>query len=178
MSDPDFFIESNLNRQPLATLATLGRDKVEVARERAKRINPVVTVEAVNQSFQSAQAIQLLSSCDLVFDALDSTLLRLQLADLCSELEIVLMHGAVAGWYGQIAVVPPGSGVMSRIYQIPVGNQAGRVVGGGDNLAPTVGLVAALEVAAGLAHLLAGQYENWSSGCFIDLLGPELVTWS
>ena len=42
--DPDFFVESNLNRQLLATTATLGRYKAEVARERSTIINPAVTV--------------------------------------------------------------------------------------------------------------------------------------
>ncbi len=177
--DPDFFVESNLNRQLLATVATLGRYKVEVARERGEMINPVVAVEVLSQSFQSDRGAQLLSSCDLVFDALDSIPLRLQLADLCSSFEIVLIHGAVAGWYGQVAPVPPASGIMGQIYQNSgLESQNGRVAEEGGNLAPTVNLVAALEVATGLPYLLDDYQKKWSPGCFVDLLVPELELWS
>ena len=178
--DPDFFVESNLNRQLLATTATLGRYKAEVARERGKIINPAVTVEALNQSFQSEKGVQSLASCDLVFDALDSIPSRLQLAESCLSLDLFLIHGAVAGWYGQMTKVSPGSGTMARIYQRS-GSQA-RAAGfeelAGDNLASTVGALAALQVAAGLAYLLDDQQKNGSSGCFLDLLRFELESWS
>ena len=172
--DPDFFVESNLNRQLLATSASLGRYKVEVARERGGIINPVVTVEALKQSFQSAIGSQSLASCDLVFDALDSIPSRLQLAEICSDLDLLLIHGAVAGWYGQMVRVPPASGIMAQLY--PEIKQSGleEVVG---NISPTVNVVAALQVATGLAHLLDEQPKNCLAGCFIDLLGPELESW-
>ena len=177
--DPDFFVESNLNRQLLATTATLGRYKAEVASERGGIINPVVTVEALIQSFQSQRGAQSLASCDLVFDALDSIPSRLQLAELCSSLDLFLIHGAVAGWYGQVALVPPASGTMARIYQRsgPEVQPAG-LEGSVGNLSPTVNAVAALQVAAGLAHLLDGEQKSWSAGCFLDLIGPELELWS
>jgi len=63
--DPDFFVESNLNRQLLATTGTLGCYKAEVASERGKIINPVVMIEALNQSFQNDRGAQSLISCDL-----------------------------------------------------------------------------------------------------------------
>ena len=172
--DPDFFVESNLNRQLLATTATLGCYKAEVARERGVIINPVVTIEALNQSFQSARGVQSLASCDLVFDALDSISLRLQLAEICSSHDLFLVHGAVAGWYGQVALVPPASGIMARLYPEVKRSGLEEVVG---NLSPTVNAVAALQVAVGLRHLLDEQPQNCLAGCFLDLLGPELESW-
>lgn len=177
--DPDFFVESNLNRQLLATTATLGRYKAEVASERCAIINPMVTLEALNQSFQSENGIQSLASCDLVFDALDSIPLRLELAEICSSLDLFLIHGAVAGWYGQTALVPPASGTMARIYQrTEPESQADGFEGSIGNLSPTVNVIAALQVAAGLSHLLDGEQKSSSAGCFVDLLIPELESWS
>ncbi|MEA1922061.1 MAG: HesA/MoeB/ThiF family protein [Pseudomonadota bacterium] len=177
--DPDFFVESNLNRQFLATTATLGRYKAEVARERGVIINPVVTVEVLNQSFQSERGVQFLASCDLVFDALDSIPLRLQLAELCSAHDLFLVHGAVDGWYGQVAPIAPASETMAQIYPraAPKAPSTGleKPVG---NLSPTVNAVAALQVSAGLARLLDAQATSWSTGCFLDLLVPELDLWS
>jgi molybdopterin/thiamine biosynthesis adenylyltransferase len=177
--DPDFFVESNLNRQLLATSANLGRYKVEVALERGKLLNPVVQVETLNQVFQTPAGQQRLTDCDLVFDALDSIPARLELADFCSQSKLMLIHGAVAGWYGQMVPVVPGSEKMSQIY--PVSSSASPENGGKagsatavDNFAPTVNTVAALQVAAGLKYLLASGTTANLSGCFIDLAALEL----
>ena len=43
--DADVFSESNLNRQILATVETIGRRKADVAVERALSINPDIRVE-------------------------------------------------------------------------------------------------------------------------------------
>ena len=177
--DPDFFVESNLNRQSLATSANLGRDKVEAAAEWGRQVNPVIHIETLNQVFQSPGADARISSCDLVFDALDSIPARLELALLCDRHKLMLIHGAVAGWYGQAAPIMPGSAQMTQIYpditisgddpNPTVGIEA--VIG---NLAPTVNAVAALQVAAGLKYLFKSDPNEVAAGCFIDLSGPEL----
>ena len=46
--DKDVFSESNMNRQILATTATVGRPKAEVACERARSINPVIDIESMD----------------------------------------------------------------------------------------------------------------------------------
>ena len=38
------------------------------------------------------------------------------LAELCARADCPLIHGAIAGWYGQVAVVQPGSGLLKRLY--------------------------------------------------------------
>jgi len=179
--DPDFFVESNLNRQSLATSTNLGRTKVEVAAEWGRLVNPVTHIEALNQVFQSSEAEARLSTCDLVFDALDSIPSRLELALLCDRHKLMLIHGAVAGWYGQAAPIVPGSAQMTRIYPDVSGtgdNPASRIETAIGNLAPTVNAVAALQVAAGLKYLFASDLDESSAGCFIDLSEPELELFS
>jgi molybdopterin/thiamine biosynthesis adenylyltransferase len=41
-------------------------------------------------------------------DGLDNVATRQELAALCRELGIPLVHGAIAGWYGQVSVQLPG----------------------------------------------------------------------
>ena len=67
----------------------------------------------------------------------------------------------------------------ARIYQSsgPEAQPAG-LEGSVGNLSPTVNAVAALQVAAGLAHLLDDQQKYRTTGCFLDLLVPELESWS
>jgi len=185
--DPDFFCESNLNRQLLATTANLGCYKVDVALERGQLVNPVAEIETVNQVFQSSAGKARLASCDLVFDALDSVSARLELAQLCTRNNLMLIHGAVAGWSGQMAPVIPGSEKMAQIYPesypensaaAPVAELKALV----DNIAPTVNAVEALQVVAAIQYLCDAGFNSGSdlrfgdklTGCFIDLTGPEL----
>ena len=185
--DPDFFIESNLNRQLLATTANLGGYKVDAALERGQLVNPVAEIETLNQVFQSAAGQARLASCDLVLDALDSVTARLELAQLCARNQLMLIHGAVAGWYGQMVPVPSGSEKMAQIYpgsnpEILLAAPAPELEDPTDNLAPTVNAVAALQVAAAVQYLCDSgakpeadlQLKSRIEGCFIDLTEPAL----
>ena len=49
--DADAFSDSNLNRQILATVDTIGRPKAEVACERARSINPGIEIEPMSVSW-------------------------------------------------------------------------------------------------------------------------------
>ncbi len=64
---------TNLNRQLLALESTIGRSKVEVARERALDINPDIEVETMNLFAHEQTLPQILDGApDLVIDAIDS----------------------------------------------------------------------------------------------------------
>ncbi|MGI5868069.1 MAG: tRNA threonylcarbamoyladenosine dehydratase [Kiritimatiellia bacterium] len=71
--DPDRVDKSNLNRQLVALVSTLGRLKVEVMRERILDINPQANVEALalRYSAKTADAVDL-TRFDFVVDAIDS----------------------------------------------------------------------------------------------------------
>ncbi len=71
--DADVFNDSNLNRQILATVDTIGRKKAEVAAERARSINPDIVVETMCE-FVSADSVDRILSGDpdLVIDAIDT----------------------------------------------------------------------------------------------------------
>ncbi len=115
--DGDRVSASNLNRQILATERTLGISKVLAAKERAAAINPKVRIEAVETYLDAGNAGCLVAGADLVLDALDSVPARLLLEQTCAELGVVLVHGAVDGWCSQVAVVPPGFGMLRRVYR-------------------------------------------------------------
>lgn len=114
--DGDVFEPSNLNRQLLSTQALLGTSKARAARERVRAIDPEVTVRAVEAFLDGTNADELVRGMDLVLDALDNVPARLTLEDACTRWGVPMVHGAIQGWSAQVAVVPPGSGLLRRLY--------------------------------------------------------------
>lgn len=114
--DFDSFEEHNLNRQLLAEMDSIGQSKVDTAAKRVKAINPGVNFRGIYKSF-SNEAETILSSEQVIVDALDNVVSRLELARICRDLEIPLVHGAVEGWYGQVATQFPGENLIEQIYE-------------------------------------------------------------
>ena len=114
--DEDVFDPSNQNRQLLCTSDTLGQSKAEAAKQRALAIAPGVDFESFSLRLTAENARALLEGCDAAVDGLDNVESRLVLEQACAELGIPLIHGAVSGWAAQVAVVPPGSGLLTLLY--------------------------------------------------------------
>ena len=114
--DPDVFEEHNLNRQLLSSPANLGRPKVEAAAARVEEINPAVSLKPFQVAYAPDNGAELLGDAQVVVDALDSIPTRLALAATCTELDLPLVHGAIGGWYGQVATQFPGDDTIQKIY--------------------------------------------------------------
>jgi len=155
--DFDTFEEHNLNRQILATPANLGRPKVEAAARRAAEINPAVTLNPIQAAYAPENGAELLSGADVVVDALDSIPTRLALAETCTELVTPLVHGAIGGWYGQVATQFPGDDTIQRLYGRWVSGKGVEQQLGNPSFTPA--LVASLE-AAEVCKILLGQGET------------------
>ncbi len=114
--DYDHFEEHNLNRQLFSSMDTLGKSKVIAAVDRVKRINPAVTVNGIEGKFDIIKGPEMLSGAKVVVDALDGISVRLELAEVCDQLKVPLVHGAIAGWYGQVLTQFPGENSMKILY--------------------------------------------------------------
>lgn len=142
--DPDVFQEHNLNRQVLSTLSSLGCPKVQAAAARVREINPAVTIVPIQAAYTPENGRELLERCDVVVDGLDCILTRLALAKACSELRIPMVHGAIAGWYGQVTTQFPGDQTMQQLYGRAPGKGIEQHLG---NPSFTPALVASIETA-------------------------------
>lgn len=149
--DGDTIVPSNLNRQLLADMESLGRSKTEAACVRAALVNPEAAVEARPVFLTADNALGLIAGHDLALDALDSPAARRILASACRQAGIPLVHGAIRGWYAQAAVILPDSGMMEQLY--PADAPAAPDQG---SLSPTVGLCAAIQ-AGEAVKLLCGR---------------------
>jgi len=171
--DPDVFEEHNLNRQLLSTLAVLGKPKVEAAVERVKQVNPAVTVAPVMQAFSKENGAERLKGIHVVVDALDSIPTRLELAEMCKELTIPLVHGSIAGWYGQVATQFPGEDTLGKIYAQSAGKKGIETELG--ILSFTAGFVASIEAAEVCKILLDEGTSLRQRMLSINLLDMEIV---
>ncbi len=154
LADSDNFNVSNLNRQVLATEENLGESKAGVAAKRLQQVNAAVTVEPFQGYVDADNAVELLRGCQVVVDCLDNLKSRYLLQSTCRELDIPLVHGAIAQFVGQVSTIFPGDPGLEAIYGPPEeGKDKGIEVELG-NPAATPALVAAWQVQEAIKILL------------------------
>lgn len=87
--DADTFSGSNLNRQILATVDTVGRPKADVACERARSINPDIEIEPMRVLVDDTTVDDILSGdFDILVDAIDTVRCKISLLRRASEIGI------------------------------------------------------------------------------------------
>lgn len=114
--DNDEFVESNLNRQLLANTKTLMKSKALEAKKRAELVNPFVRVKPVLEKLTENNAESFLEGHDVIVDAVDNIETRFVIQNAASKLGIPFVHGAIAGWYGQVSTILPGDNTLDVIY--------------------------------------------------------------
>jgi molybdopterin/thiamine biosynthesis adenylyltransferase len=170
--DPDVFEEHNLNRQLFSSTANLGCAKVQAAFARIQEINPSVTLVPIQAALSPGNGAELLCGCRVAVDALDTIQVRLELAEVCAELDIPLVHGAIAGWYGHVATQFPGDNTLQTIYRSwKAGKGVEQTLG---NPSFTPALVASLEVAEVCKLLIGRGSPLRGRQLMIDLFSMEM----
>lgn len=114
--DGDVFEESNLNRQLLSDTYTLGKSKAITAKERAAVVNPLIHVNSITARINDENALDILAGHDVIVDAVDNIQTRLLLQEKAKILNIPFVHGAIAGWYGQVTTILPGDDTLNLLY--------------------------------------------------------------
>lgn len=114
--DGDCFEENNFNRQLGCTEEALGRPKAQVLAERVAQVNSAVQVSAHHAWLTLENAPQLLDGAQVVVDALDTLPARYLLQDAAARLGAPLVHGAIAGFTGQVMTIWPGDAGLRALY--------------------------------------------------------------
>jgi molybdopterin/thiamine biosynthesis adenylyltransferase len=149
--DGDVFDETNLNRQLLSEEALIGYSKAEAAKSRIQKVNSGVAVVSETVFLTGENAEALIAGHDVVVDALDNISTRRILERACSACEIPLIHGAIAGWYGQVTTIMPGTNVFSKLYPEAADKGIETELG---NPSFTPALVASIQVSEALKLLI------------------------
>ena len=97
--DGDIVDVTNINRQLIATHKTIGRDKVDVMRERLLEINPELRIVARKLFYLPSSAGEVdLSVYDYVVDAVDTMTAKLELVCRAAELGVPVISSMGAAF--------------------------------------------------------------------------------
>jgi molybdopterin/thiamine biosynthesis adenylyltransferase len=174
--DSDAFDETNLNRQALSSILSLGRPKAEEAALMVHSINPGAEVTPYRVTFDSTNAGKMLAGSDVVVDALDNAPDRLILESEAKRLGIPLVHGALAGFGGQVMTVFPDDTGLKLLYRDEgmkrVDPKSPEAILGVPTLTPA--LIGALEAMEVLKILLKRGTVFRNTLVYVDLEAGEL----
>ena len=102
--DPDTVDTTNLQRQIVHSLATVGTPKAESAVARIASLNPDVDVRALVQRADAALLDELVPQADVVLDCSDNFATRHAVNAACVRHGKPLVSGAAIGFDGQVSV--------------------------------------------------------------------------
>ena len=116
--DFDRVDESNLQRQVIHTVESVGELKVESARHAIARLNPLVKVIAHSDRLEPDMAVELFSRYDLILDGTDNFATRYLVNDACILADKPYVWGSIFRFEGQASVfwenAPGGRGLNYR----------------------------------------------------------------
>jgi len=119
IADGDSFTEDNLNRQALSLEENVGASKVQAARSQIMKINAATEVEIHEGYVTEKEMAFLIEGAQVAVDALDNMPSRFSLEKVCKEAKVPLVHGAVAGFSGQVTVIYPEDTGFASFYGSP-----------------------------------------------------------
>ncbi|MBR1540494.1 MAG: tRNA threonylcarbamoyladenosine dehydratase [Clostridia bacterium] len=96
--DDDKVCLTNLNRQIIATRKTIGKYKVDVAKERILEINPNATVETYQEFFMPDSEVKIITEdLDYVLDCVDTVTAKIEIIMQCKKLNIPVISACGTG---------------------------------------------------------------------------------
>jgi len=156
--DHDSVELTNLNRQILHWEKDIGKKKVSSAREKLKKINQEVKVDAIEETITETNVFHLIAGFDVIVDAMDNLPTRYLLNKAAIEKNIPFFHGAVYGFEGRAMTIIPGKTACLRcLYRGDIPKEKFPVIG----VTPAViGCIQATEVIkyiVGIGELLKNR---------------------
>jgi len=122
---------SNLQRQHLYSVSSVGYPKVEVATKRLQELNPYIEIEPLPLFLDPSNAEEIIRGMDLVVDGLDRMTPRYALNRACVRLGVPYVFGAAIMTFGNVSTIIPGETACLECFQR----------GFGDDMLPTCAIV-------------------------------------
>lgn len=102
--DYDIVDSSNLQRQVIHGTSTVGKLKVESAKERLQDLNPDIQVDIYNEPYTSENAMRIAKDYDVIIDGTDNFPTRYLTNDVCVFLGKPNIYGSIFRFDGQVSV--------------------------------------------------------------------------
>ncbi len=112
--DFDVIEASNLHRQVLYSEEDIGRDKVDVIKERLEKVNPFIKVEAHKIKLDSSNALEIFRRYDVILDGTDNFPTRYLVNDASVILGKPNVYASIFRFDGQVSVFYPREGPCYR----------------------------------------------------------------
>lgn len=154
VADHDTVERSNLQRQIIHSLDSIGNAKVESAKHTLEKLNPWLRVELIETKLQEESLNTAVSGADLIVDCSDNYSTRFALNQACVGVGKPLVSGSAVQFNGQVAVFnqSPHSACYHCLYQDGLFNEESCESQG--VLAPVVGVIGSLQATEALKVLL------------------------
>jgi molybdopterin/thiamine biosynthesis adenylyltransferase/rhodanese-related sulfurtransferase len=173
--DADIVDETNLQRQIVHSLDTLGTPKVDSAKRTLEALNPDVDVRTYRERLTSENIDRILADgWDLIVDGADNFPTRYLVNDASVWHDIPVVHGSIYRFEGQVTVFKPHDGPCYRcLFPEPPPPELAPSCSEGGVLGVLPGIVGslqaneALKLAAGIGDPLVGRL------LLFDALGTE-----
>ncbi|MGY6031575.1 HesA/MoeB/ThiF family protein [Phytobacter sp. AG2a] len=107
LADDDDVHLSNLQRQILFTTDDLARSKSQVTKQRLGRLNPDISLIALEQRLMGDALLEAVNSVDVVLDCTDNMATRQAINAACVSSNTPLITASAVGFGGQLMVLTP-----------------------------------------------------------------------
>lgn len=162
--DDDKVDLTNLQRQIIHSVDSIGTPKTGSAKKRIAMINPDVEVETFPLRLNTKNAKSIFNKYDFVIDAVDNFETKFLINDVCVELGKAFSHGGIQEFGGQLMTWVPGEGPCYRcIFEeppepgsVPTCHDVG-VIGCMAGMIGTMQSMEAVKYVLGIGELLTGQ---------------------
>ena len=176
--DRDIVSRSDLHRQHLYDVDSVGEPKIEVALRKLSRLNPDVELDPIPESLNSTNANALIGDMDVILDGLDRPEPRYLVNRTCYEHKIPYIFGAAIEAFGNLTTIIPGETICLECFMPGLKDDDLPKCGVVGVHPSALGMVTALQVSEAV-RLLIGKEPKLSNRLFyIDLREMEFNTFS
>jgi adenylyltransferase/sulfurtransferase len=176
--DRDVVSRSDLHRQHLYDVDSVGEPKVEVALRKLSRLNPDVELDPIPDSINSTNASALIGDMDVVLDGLDRPEPRYLVNRTCNEFKIPYVFGAAIEVLGNLTTIVPGQSMCLECFMPGLKDEDLPKCGVVGVHPSVLGVVTALQVSEAVRLLIGQQPKLHNRLLYIDLGEMEFNTFN
>jgi molybdopterin-synthase adenylyltransferase len=118
--DFDSVTSSNLNRQIIHFTEDIGKNKIDSAENKIKKLNPNINIEKYKYRINIDNVEETIKDYDVIIDATDNFTARYLISDCCYFMKKPVIEGAAVAYIGIIMTIIPGETPCYRcLYPMP-----------------------------------------------------------